>query len=68
MRPHVVETVFLASSFLPSSTGCSFALHGTGANFDPGPGVAQHATTDCPGSNAAPVVDTVIGSTLWGRA
>ena len=64
MRPHAAETVLLATSLLASSTGCSFALHGTGGRFDIGPGVERHATPGCSGSDAVPVVDTVVGSTL----
>ena len=64
MRPHAMETVVLASSLLASSTGCSFVLHGTGGDFDFGPRVERHATSGCAGSDAAPIVDTVIGSTL----
>jgi hypothetical protein len=64
VRPHAVETVLLASSVLASSTGCSFALHGAGGSFDLGPRVERHATSGCAGSDARPVVDTVVGSTL----
>src|SRR5262245_22050748 len=64
MRPHAAETVLLASSLVAFSTGCSFAMHGTGGSFDLAPGVEQHASSDCSGSDAVPIVDTVIGSVL----
>jgi hypothetical protein len=62
MRPHAVETLLLASSLLASSTGCSYAfVHGPSAHLEPG---ADTKAADCTTSNAAPIVDTVLASTL----
>jgi hypothetical protein len=62
MRPHAAETVLLASSLLFSSTGCSYAfVHGPPAQLEP---VPDTMAVDCTTSNAAPIVDTVLGSAL----
>lgn len=61
MRPHAAKRVLLASSLLASSTGCSYA-------FVRGPPALATAPVEtapeCTTSNAAPVLDTVMASTL----
>jgi hypothetical protein len=65
MRAHAVETVLLASSLLASTTGCSYAfVRGPPTHVDSEPGAEQQATRECTTSNAAPILDTVLASTL----
>jgi hypothetical protein len=62
MGPHAVESVLLASSLLASSTGCSYAfVHGPSAQLETAP---DRQSPECTTSNAAPIVDTVLASTL----
>ena len=62
MRRHAAETVLLASSLLAASTGCSYAfVHGPPAHLESAP---LEAAPECTSSNAAPVLDTVMASTL----
>jgi hypothetical protein len=65
MRPHAVETFLLASSLLASTTGCSYAfVRGPPAYVDSDPGGERQAAPECTTSNAAPILDTVVASTL----
>ena len=62
MRPHAAETVLLASSLLAASTGCSYAfVHGPTAQLASAP---VETAPECTTSNAAPILDTILGSTL----
>jgi hypothetical protein len=60
-----VETVLLASCLLASTTGCSYAfVRGPPAHVDSEAGAEQQAVPECTTSNAAPILDTVLASTL----
>lgn len=57
MRPHAAGRLLLVSSLLVSSSGCSYA-------FVRGPRAQPETAPECTTSNAAPVVDTVLATTL----